>query len=103
MRSTSVRARSSAAPPSPLRTTAYTLAQKIVGRACGAEGVSPRRPTANRRSRLVGSQDTTGTMNRNELEELACLGFSADLVLQTFCHTVGLPQACRHRDPAHAP
>jgi aconitate hydratase 2/2-methylisocitrate dehydratase len=71
--------------------SAYTLAQKIVGRACGTDGVAPGtycEPTVS----TVGSQDTTGPMNRNELEELACLGFSADLVLQTFCHTAAYPK-----------
>ena len=65
---------------------AYTLAQNIVGRACGADGVSPGtycEPIIS----TVASQDTTGPMNRTELEELACLGFGADLVLQSFCHT----------------
>ena len=71
--------------------TAYTLAQKIVGRACGQVGVSPGsycEPVVS----TVGSQDTTGPMNRTELEDLACLTFSADLVLQTFCHTVAYPK-----------
>jgi len=69
----------------------FTLAQKIVGRACGVDGVragtycEPRMAT-------VGSQDTTGPMTRDELKELACLGFSADLVLQTFCHTAAYPK-----------
>ena len=79
-------------PPSPLRTSAYSLAQKIVGRACGVDGISPGtycEPTVS----TVGSQDTTGPMNRNELEELGCLGFSADLVLQSFCHTSAYPKA----------
>jgi aconitate hydratase 2 / 2-methylisocitrate dehydratase len=69
----------------------FTLAQKIVGRACGRAGVSPGdycEPTVS----TVGSQDTTGPMNRTELEDLACLSFGADLVLQTFCHTVGYPR-----------
>ncbi|MGO9912937.1 MAG: bifunctional aconitate hydratase 2/2-methylisocitrate dehydratase [Acidimicrobiales bacterium] len=69
----------------------YTLAQKIVGRACGTDGIAPGtycEPTVS----TVGSQDTTGPMNRNELQELACLGFSADLVLQTFCHTAAYPK-----------
>ncbi len=71
--------------------TGYTLAQKIVGRACGAEGVSPGsycEPVVS----TVGSQDTTGPMNRSELQDLACLGFNADLVLQTFCHTAAYPK-----------
>ena len=79
-------------PPAPPRGAQYTLAQKIVGRACGVDGVPPGvycEPTVS----SVGSQDTTGPMNRNELEELGCLGFSADLVLQTFCHTSAYPKA----------
>jgi len=78
-------------PPEPARVTAFTQAQKIVGRACGVEGVSAGtscEPTVS----TVGSQDTTGPMNRNELQDLACLGFSADLVLQTFCHTAAYPK-----------
>ena len=69
----------------------YTLAQKIVGKACGVEGV--RAGTyCEPRMNTVGSQDTTGPMTRDELKELACLGFSADLVLQTFCHTAAYPK-----------
>jgi aconitate hydratase 2 / 2-methylisocitrate dehydratase len=71
--------------------TGYTLAQKIVGRACGRDGVPPGtycEPVVS----TVGSQDTTGPMNRTELEDLACLNFGADLVLQTFCHTVAYPK-----------
>lgn len=70
---------------------AYTLAQKIVGRACGRDGIPPGEycePVVS----TVGSQDTTGPMNRTELEDLACLTFGADLVLQTFCHTVAYPK-----------
>jgi aconitate hydratase 2 / 2-methylisocitrate dehydratase len=73
------------------RSGGFTLAQKIVGRACGVDGVAPGtycEPTIS----TVGSQDTTGPMNRQELEDLACLGFSADLVLQTFCHTAAYPK-----------
>src|SRR5450830_1529869 len=72
----------------------YTLAQKMVGRACGlpeGKGVRPGtycEPTAT----TVGSQDTTGGMTRDELKELACLGFSADLVMQSFCHTAAYPK-----------
>jgi aconitate hydratase 2/2-methylisocitrate dehydratase len=69
----------------------YTLAQKIVGRACGVEGVragSYCEPSMT----TVGSQDTTGPMTRDELKELACLDFSADLVMQSFCHTVAYPK-----------
>ncbi len=69
----------------------YTLAQKMVGKACGVEGVragtycEPRMTT-------VGSQDTTGPMTRDELKDLACLGFSADLTMQSFCHTAAYPK-----------
>ncbi|MEJ2577399.1 MAG: bifunctional aconitate hydratase 2/2-methylisocitrate dehydratase, partial [Gammaproteobacteria bacterium] len=64
----------------------FTLAQKIVGKACGVPGVRPGTYCEPRMS-TVGSQDTTGPMTRDELKELACLGFSADLVMQSFCHT----------------
>jgi aconitate hydratase 2/2-methylisocitrate dehydratase len=69
----------------------YTLAQKMVGKACGLPGVragmycEPKMTT-------VGSQDTTGPMTRDELKDLACLGFSADLVMQSFCHTTPYPK-----------
>jgi aconitate hydratase 2/2-methylisocitrate dehydratase len=69
----------------------FTLAQKIVGKACGIKGVRPGsycEPTIT----TVGSQDTTGAMTRDELKELACLGFSADLVMQSFCHTAAYPK-----------
>lgn len=69
----------------------YTLAQKIVGRACGVEGVRPN-SYCEPRMTTVGSQDTTGPMTRDELKDLACLGFSADLVLQSFCHTAAYPK-----------
>ncbi len=69
----------------------YTLAQKIVGRACGVEGVRPGMYCEPRMT-TVGSQDTTGAMTRDELKELACLGFSADLVMQSFCHTAAYPK-----------
>ena len=69
----------------------YTLAQKIVGRACGVEGVRPG-TYCEPRITTVGSQDTTGAMTRDELKELACLGFSADLVMQSFCHTAAYPR-----------
>ncbi len=69
----------------------YTLAQKIVGRACGVEGVRPG-TYCEPRMTTVGSQDTTGAMTRDELAELACLGFSADLVMQSFCHTAAYPR-----------
>lgn len=69
----------------------YTLAQKMVGRACGVKGIRPGTYCEPRLS-TVGSQDTTGPMTRDELKELACLGFSADLVMQSFCHTVAYPK-----------
>ncbi len=69
----------------------FTLAQKIVGRACGVEGVRPG-TYCEPRITTVGSQDTTGAMTRDELKELACLGFSADLVMQSFCHTAAYPR-----------
>ena len=69
----------------------YTLAQKIVGHACGIDGVRPG-TYCEPRMTTVGSQDTTGAMTRDELKELACLGFSADLVMQSFCHTAAYPK-----------
>ncbi len=69
----------------------YTLAQKMVGKACGMEGVRPGmyvEPVMT----TVGSQDTTGPMTRDEIKELAALGFNADLVLQSFCHTAAYPK-----------
>ena len=69
----------------------FTLAQKMVGRACGVEGVRPG-TYCEPRMATVGSQDTTGAMTRDELKELACLGFSADLVMQSFCHTAAYPK-----------
>lgn len=69
----------------------YTLAQKIVGRACGVAGVRPG-TYCEPKMATVGSQDTTGAMTRDELKELACLGFSADLVMQSFCHTAAYPK-----------
>ncbi len=72
----------------------YTLAQKMVGRACGLpEGTGVRPGTyCEPRITTVGSQDTTGAMTRDELKELACLGFSADMVMQSFCHTAAYPK-----------
>ncbi len=72
----------------------FTLAQKMVGRACGLpEGKGVRAGTyCEPRMTSVGSQDTTGTMTRDELKDLACLGFSADLVMQSFCHTAAYPK-----------
>ncbi len=69
----------------------YSLAQKMVGRACGVEGVLPG-TYCEPKITSVGSQDTTGAMTRDELKELACLGFSADLVMQSFCHTAAYPK-----------
>jgi len=69
----------------------YTQAQKIVGRACGVEGIRPG-TYCEPKMATVGSQDTTGAMTRDELKELACLGFSADLVMQSFCHTAAYPK-----------
>lgn len=71
--------------------TGFTLAQKMVGRACGVEGVLPGTYCEPQVS-SVGSQDTTGAMTRDELKDLACLGFSADLVMQSFCHTAAYPK-----------
>ncbi|HSD16161.1 MAG TPA: bifunctional aconitate hydratase 2/2-methylisocitrate dehydratase [Thermomonas sp.] len=72
----------------------FTLAQKMVGRACGlAEGQGVRPGTyCEPKMTSVGSQDTTGPMTRDELKDLACLGFSADLVMQSFCHTAAYPK-----------
>jgi aconitate hydratase 2/2-methylisocitrate dehydratase len=69
----------------------YTLAQKIVGKACGVEGIRPG-TYCEPRMTTVGSQDTTGPMTRDELKDLACLGFTADLVMQSFCHTAAYPK-----------
>ncbi|MEI6333054.1 MAG: bifunctional aconitate hydratase 2/2-methylisocitrate dehydratase [Methylococcaceae bacterium] len=69
----------------------FTLAQKIVGKACGVVGVRPN-TYCEPHMTTVGSQDTTGPMTRDELKDLACLGFSADLVLQSFCHTAAYPK-----------
>jgi aconitate hydratase 2/2-methylisocitrate dehydratase len=72
----------------------FTLAQKMVGKACGlGEGKGIRPGTyCEPRMTSVGSQDTTGPMTRDELKDLACLGFSADLVMQSFCHTAAYPK-----------
>ena len=81
----------------------YTLAQKMVGRACGLPEGQGMRPGTYCEPRMtsVGSQDTTGPMTRDELKDLACLGFSADLVMQSFCHTAAYPKpvdVITHRD-----
>ncbi|HDM8289230.1 TPA: bifunctional aconitate hydratase 2/2-methylisocitrate dehydratase [Yersinia enterocolitica] len=69
----------------------FSLAQKMVGRACGVAGVRPGEYCEPKMT-SVGSQDTTGPMTRDELKDLACLGFSADLVMQSFCHTAAYPK-----------
>ncbi|PVZ83356.1 bifunctional aconitate hydratase 2/2-methylisocitrate dehydratase [Serratia sp. S1B] len=69
----------------------FSLAQKMVGRACGVAGVRPGEYCEPKMA-SVGSQDTTGPMTRDELKDLACLGFSADLVMQSFCHTAAYPK-----------
>ncbi len=69
----------------------FTLAQKMVGKACGVTGVRPGQYCEPKMT-TVGSQDTTGPMTRDELKDLACLGFSADLVMQSFCHTAAYPK-----------
>ena len=69
----------------------FTLAQKMVGKACGVAGVRPG-TACEPIMTTVGSQDTTGPMTRDELKELACLGFNADLVMQSFCHTAAYPK-----------
>ena len=86
-------------PPSPLSKggvedggiPGFTLAQKMVGKACGLPGVRPG-TSCEPMMTTVGSQDTTGPMTRDELKELACLGFNADLTLQSFCHTAAYPK-----------
>ena len=91
-------------PQAPAATKAgFTLAQKMVGRACGLpEGQGIRPGTyCEPRMTTVGSQDTTGPMTRDELKDLACLGFSADMVMQSFCHTAAYPKpvdAKMHRE-----
>ena len=69
----------------------FTLAQKMVGKACGMDGVRPGMYCEPKMT-TVGSQDTTGPMTRDELKDLACLGFQADLVMQSFCHTSAYPK-----------
>ncbi len=77
--------------PAPKPNQGYTLAQKIVGRACGLPGVLPG-TACEPRMTTVGSQDTTGPMTADELKELACLEFQADLFMQSFCHTAAYPK-----------
>jgi aconitate hydratase 2/2-methylisocitrate dehydratase len=69
----------------------FTLAQKMVGRACGVAGIRPG-TYCEPKMTTVGSQDTTGPMTRDELKDLACLGFTTDLVMQSFCHTAAYPK-----------
>ena len=69
----------------------FTLAQKMVGKACGTDGIRPG-TYCEPKMTTVGSQDTTGPMTRDELKDLACLGFSTDLVMQSFCHTAAYPK-----------
>ncbi|MBF0273730.1 MAG: bifunctional aconitate hydratase 2/2-methylisocitrate dehydratase [Nitrospinae bacterium] len=76
--------------PTPKPNQAYTLAQKMVGKACGLDGVLPG-TACEPKMTTVGSQDTTGPMTANEMKELACLGFQADVTLQSFCHTAAYP------------
>jgi aconitate hydratase 2/2-methylisocitrate dehydratase len=78
--------------PKPRPNQGYTLAQKIVGRACGLEGVLPQ-TACEPRMTTVGSQDTTGPMTADELKELACLKFQAPMFMQSFCHTAAYPKA----------
>jgi len=79
--------------PQPVADTGkgYTLAQKMVGKACGVAGIRPG-TYCEPKMTTVGSQDTTGPMTRDELKDLACLGFSAELVMQSFCHTAAYPK-----------
>jgi aconitate hydratase 2 / 2-methylisocitrate dehydratase len=77
--------------PKPKPNQGYTLAQKIVGRACGLPGVLPG-TACEPHMTTVGSQDTTGPMTADELKELACLEFQADLFMQSFCHTAAYPK-----------
>ncbi len=72
-------------------TKGFTLGQKMVGKACGVEGVRPN-TYCEPKMTTVGSQDTTGPMTRDELKDLACLGFTADLTMQSFCHTSAYPK-----------
>eukprot|EP01062_Namystynia_karyoxenos_P013732 TRINITY_DN14935_c0_g1_i1.p1 TRINITY_DN14935_c0_g1~~TRINITY_DN14935_c0_g1_i1.p1 ORF type:complete len:892 (+),score=383.37 TRINITY_DN14935_c0_g1_i1:102-2777(+) len=78
-------------PPAGAKPKGFTLAQKMVGRACGTDGILPG-TYCEPKMTTVGSQDTTGPMTRDELKDLACLGFSCDLVMQSFCHTAAYPK-----------
>ena len=77
--------------PQPVAGQGYTLAQKMVGKACGVEGILPGTSCLPKMT-TVGSQDTTGPMTAGEITELACLKFNADLVMQSFCHTAAYPK-----------
>ncbi|MEK6194338.1 MAG: aconitase family protein, partial [Deltaproteobacteria bacterium] len=78
--------------PEPKPGQGYTLAQKMVGRACGVDGILPE-TVCEPKMTTVGSQDTTGPMTMQEIAELACLRFKADLFMQSFCHTAAYPKA----------
>ena len=78
-------------PTKNIEQSGFTQAQKIVGRACGLAGIQPG-TSCEPLMTTVGSQDTTGPMTRDEMKELACLGFSTDLVMQSFCHTAAYPK-----------
>jgi len=78
-------------PPSGEKPKGFSLAQKMVGKACGVEGIVPG-TYCEPKMTTVGSQDTTGPMTRDELKDLACLGFQSDLVMQSFCHTAAYPK-----------
>jgi len=80
----------------------FSLAQKMVGKACGLSGVRPG-TSCEPLMTTVGSQDTTGPMTRDEMKELACLGFSADLVMQSFCHTAAYPKPVDLKTHAELP
>lgn len=77
--------------PTPKEGQGYSLAQKLVGKACGVDGVLPGTACLPKMT-TVGSQDTTGPMTAGEITELACLKFNADLVMQSFCHTAAYPK-----------
>ena len=90
-------------PKAPIDTgKGYTMAQKMVGKACGLPGVRPG-TSCEPLMTTVGSQDTTGPMTRDEMKELACLGFSADLVMQSFCHTAAYPKPVDLKTHAELP
>ncbi|MRT93494.1 bifunctional aconitate hydratase 2/2-methylisocitrate dehydratase [Ancylomarina sp. 16SWW S1-10-2] len=78
--------------PQPKANQGYSMAQKLIGKACGVEGVLPGTSCAPKMT-TVGSQDTTGPMTRDELKELACLKFEAPMFMQSFCHTAAYPKA----------